>query len=29
MLGACVGDLVDFAGQAEAIEILEISAIEG
>ncbi|HEY5723066.1 MAG TPA: GreA/GreB family elongation factor [Allosphingosinicella sp.] len=29
MMGACVGDLVDFAGQAEAIEILEISSIEG
>ena len=29
MMGACVGDLVDFAGQAEAIEILEISPVEG
>ena len=28
MMGACVGDLVDFAGQAEAIEILEIAPIE-
>jgi transcription elongation GreA/GreB family factor len=29
LIGACVGDLVDFAGQAEAIEILEIAPIEG
>lgn len=29
MIGACVGDLVDFAGQAEAIEILEIAPVEG
>lgn len=29
MMGACVGDLVDFAGQAEAIEIVEISPVEG
>lgn len=29
MIGACVGDLVDFAGQPEAIEILEISPIHG
>ena len=29
MMGACVGDLVDFAGQAEAIEILEIAPVEG
>lgn len=28
LIGAFVGDLVDFAGQAEAIEILEISPIE-
>ena len=28
MLGACEGDLVDFAGRAEAIEILEISALD-
>ena len=29
MMGACVGDLVDFAGEAEAIEILEIAPVEG
>jgi transcription elongation GreA/GreB family factor len=29
MMGACAGDLVDFAGQAEAIEILEVVSIEG
>lgn len=29
MMGACVGDLVDFAGQAEAIEIMEVALIEG
>ena len=29
LIGACVGDLVDFAGQAEAIEIVEIAPIEG
>ena len=29
MMGAFAGDLVDFAGQAEAIEILEIAPIEG
>lgn len=29
MMGACVGDLVDFAGQTEAIEILEIAPLEG
>jgi transcription elongation GreA/GreB family factor len=29
LMGACVGDLVDFAGQAEAIEILEVAPIEG
>ena len=29
LIGACVGDLVDFAGQAEAIEIMEIAPIEG
>jgi transcription elongation GreA/GreB family factor len=28
MLGACEGDLVDFAGRAEAIEVLEISALD-
>ncbi len=28
LIGACAGDLVDFAGQAEAIEILDVSAIE-
>jgi transcription elongation GreA/GreB family factor len=29
LMGACVGDLVDFAGQAEAIQILEVTPIEG
>jgi transcription elongation GreA/GreB family factor len=29
MMGAFVGDFVDFAGQAEAIEILEIAPVEG
>jgi transcription elongation GreA/GreB family factor len=29
LMGACVGDLVDFAGQAEAIEILEVAPIQG
>lgn len=28
MLGACEGDLVDFGGRPEAIEILEISALD-
>ena len=28
MIGACVGDLMDFAGKTEAIEILEIAPIE-
>ncbi len=28
MIGACVSDLVDFAGEAEAIEILTIAPIE-
>jgi transcription elongation GreA/GreB family factor len=28
LMGACVGDLVDFAGRAEAIEVLEIAPIE-
>jgi transcription elongation GreA/GreB family factor len=28
MMGACVGDFADFAGEAEAIEILEIAPIE-
>jgi hypothetical protein len=29
MIGACAGDLVDFAGKAEAIELLEVGPIEG
>ncbi len=29
LMGGCIGDLVDFAGEAEAIEILGIAAIEG
>lgn len=29
LIGACVGDFVDFADQAEAIEVLEIAPIEG
>jgi transcription elongation GreA/GreB family factor len=29
LMGACIGDLVDFAGHAEAIEILEVAPIEG
>ncbi len=29
MIGACVGDLVDFAGQAGAIEIVEIARLQG
>ena len=28
LIGACVGDLVDFAGRAEALEVVEIEAIE-
>ena len=28
MLGACEGDLVDFGGRAEAIEVLEVSALD-
>ena len=28
MMGACAGDLVDFAGQADAIEILTIAPVE-
>jgi transcription elongation GreA/GreB family factor len=28
MLGACEGDLVEFAGRDEAIEVLEISALD-
>ena len=29
LIGACVGDLVDFAGRPEALEVVEIEAIEG
>ena len=29
MIGACAGDLVDFAGKAEAIELLEVGPIPG
>ncbi|HYI39953.1 MAG TPA: GreA/GreB family elongation factor [Allosphingosinicella sp.] len=29
LIGACVGDLVDFAGREEALEVVEIEAIEG
>ncbi len=29
LIGACVGDLVDFAGRAEALEVVEIAPIEG
>lgn len=29
LMGACVGDLVDFAGQPESIEIVEVAPIEG
>jgi hypothetical protein len=29
MMGAGVGDLVDFAGDEDAIEILEIARVEG
>ncbi len=29
LIGACVGDLVDFAGRAEALEVVEIVPIEG
>jgi transcription elongation GreA/GreB family factor len=29
LIGACVGDLVDFAGRAEALEVLEVAPIEG
>ena len=28
LTGACVGDLVDFAGRAEALEVVEIAPIE-
>lgn len=28
LIGACVGDLVDFAGRAEALEVVEIESIE-
>lgn len=28
LIGACVGDLVDFAGRAEALEVVEIASIE-
>ena len=28
LIGACVGDLVDFAGRAEALEVVEIEAID-
>ncbi|HYW17277.1 MAG TPA: GreA/GreB family elongation factor [Allosphingosinicella sp.] len=28
LIGACVGDLVDFAGRLEALEVIEIAAIE-
>jgi transcription elongation GreA/GreB family factor len=28
LIGACVGDLVDFAGRPEALEVIEIGAIE-
>ncbi len=28
LIGACVGDLVDFAGRAEALEVVEIAPIE-
>ena len=29
LIGACVGDLVDFAGRAEALEVVEIGPVEG
>jgi transcription elongation GreA/GreB family factor len=29
MIGGCAGDLLDFAGEAEAIEILEVGPIPG
>lgn len=29
LIGAAVGDLVDFAGRAEALEVVEIAPIEG
>jgi transcription elongation GreA/GreB family factor len=29
LIGACAGDRVDFAGQGEALEVLEIAPIEG
>ncbi|HEX8238435.1 MAG TPA: GreA/GreB family elongation factor [Allosphingosinicella sp.] len=28
LIGACVGDLVDFAGRGEALEVIEIESIE-
>ena len=28
LIGACVGDLVDFAGRAEALEVVEIAPID-
>ncbi|HET9638520.1 MAG TPA: GreA/GreB family elongation factor [Allosphingosinicella sp.] len=28
LIGACVGDLVDFAGRTEALEVIEIAPIE-
>jgi transcription elongation GreA/GreB family factor len=28
LIGACVGDLIDFAGRAEALEVVEIAPIE-
>ncbi len=27
LIGACVGDLVDFAGQAEALEVVEVTPV--
>jgi transcription elongation GreA/GreB family factor len=29
LIGAAIGDLVDFAGRAEALEVLEVGPIEG